>query len=1203
MDIDRYFFGFGGKKLKHFIKIFLSITFAFVLLFCSEINTEAAAGGTCGSNAKWSFSEGVLTIYGSGRMSDLSGSGFPWSAYADSVEKIIIEEGITYIGSYAFYEMATVTEVSISRTVKEIGSYAFCWCEGLLSVDIPESVEVIGEGAFWCCLDLEEVVFHEGLKKIEDEAFTFCRLITELDFPESLESIGYWAFGDCSDLTYVDMPGVKSLGESVFSGCTALETVKIYDGLKELKGSVFAYCYALKNITVPGSVEYIGDTAFYLCEVLGTVKFTGSVPTISESAFLNASAKIMYPECNEEWEYVAGENFGGNLIWERYSVEGHTYADSVVDATCLYWGYTKHTCTDCGEYYMDNYFSALGHSWDAGTVSGSKTTYRCTRCGEYRYEYSVSGSCGSNARWTLDTEEGILHITGTGSISGSSFKSYKNSIRHVVIDSGITSINAETFFEFEAIETIEIPKTVSYIGAQAFVWCRNLREVIIPEGVTAIYDSTFWGCESLENLVLPSTLKSIGEDVFYRCDSLKTLNIPDSVTSIASMAFWDCGGIEEITIPKGVTALNDDVFNGCSNLRKVNFHDKVETIGMDAFSYCSNLQYLNLPDSLWSIGETAFYGCSSLKEIIIPGSVEYLGYGVFMGCSNLKSIKFTGNPPAFDENAFKNISSTAYYASRNAAWTSSLRKNYGGYITWKTFSKTGHVYSGTEKAPTCTRWGYTKYSCIDCEEYYMDNYLSALGHNWNEGRVSGNTTIFTCLRCSEIKVVYEVGGYCGSNVRWSLNTEEGVLRIYGTGSMNNYGKDSAPWNSYRDSISKVVIESGVTSVGGYAFYEYSTIETVELPSTIRSIGYGAFVWCESLKEIHIPEGVTSLPENCFWACLSMEKITVPNTVVSIGDGAFYSTKITTVNLPEGLTSLGKQAFWSCSKLTSIKIPTTLTVLRESVFSSCSSLKNVTLHDGITEIQRSAFSGCSSISSLLIPKSLKKIGQSAFSGIKLTTYQFSEKLEVIDGYAFGGYAKEIRFLGKAPKLDAKTFEGLKLTVYYPEQSSSWDSTILKNYGGTITWIGESCTHPSYTEIIIEPTCTEGGYIENICSVCGYGYSEQYAEPTGHNLGEWYVLIEPENGNPGEERRECMYCGYYETRKISEGGFVFGDINLDGNVDVMDVYMARLIAAKLVVPDESQLVVGDVDGDGKITAVDANYIRKYAARIIPELPVAP
>lgn len=1178
--------------------------FAVILFACAfRVTAEAAlVTGTCGSGLSWSYENETLRIYGNGRMNDYSSSG-PWSHY-ESIKNVIIEEGVTYIGAQAFYEMASIKTVTLPDTLTEIGYAAFCWCENLESIDIPGSVKVIGENAFWCCLDLTEVTFHEGLVEIKDEAFVDCRLITRIEFPESLEKIGYWAFGSCSDLTYVSMPGVKDLGPSCFSACTKLRTVKLGKELEDIKSSTFANCYELFNITIPGSVDSIEDTAFYLCSALGKVKFAGSLPEISDSAFLNATGTITYPECNTEWEYALGNNYCGTLSWQPYSVDGHVYSETVVEPTCLRWGYTCNTCTDCDEYYMDEYYSALGHSWDGGTTSGSITSYVCQRCGLVRNEYNISGSCGSGTRWELDTEEGILYISGTGSISNKSgYEKYKDSIIHVVIEPGVTMIGAEAFFEFGNIESIEIPETVTYIGESAFVWCEKLKEVIVPEGVAHIYNSTFWGCQSMETLVLPSTLKSIGEEVFYKCDSLKYLYIPDSVTSVGELAFWYCRGLEEVNIPKGLKELSKDMFTTCTSLKKVTIPYGIEVIGEDAFDGCSSLSEIVIPDSVHTINDTAFWGCTSLKKIVIPGSLMNFGYMVFGNCTKLSEIKFTGNPPAFDGEAFKNLSTKVLYRSGNSAWTSSVRQQYGGSITWKSYSEYDgtHSYSSSVKVPTCTQWGYTKYTCSSCDEYYMANYTEATGHDW-ELSVEGSTiSTYICNNCGETKEVRELSGSCGSNLRWRLNTEEGILRISGTGNMSSMGRDSQPWSSYKDCITKVIIESGATSIGSYAFYEHPNLVSVEVPSTIRSIGLGAFAWSELLESITIPEGVTSIPEDCFWACTGLKTINLPSTIKTIGQGAFYYTAISSIYLADGITDIGEDAFWYCKNLGSVTIPKNVKILRETVFSSCENLKSVKLHDDITEIQRSAFSHCGKLTSIVLPKKLEIIGVNSFVNTGISKITIPENVSRIDGYVFGESLYEVHFLGNAPEMDAKAFNGLYLTAYYPENSPSWTSEVRTNYGGTISWRAEECRHLLIRDTITEPLCDDEGYTEHTCEVCGYYYYDTYTAALGHTFTDWYVYTDPEGIEPSEERRDCERCDYYESRPLPGENPVFGDINLDGNVDVMDAYYARLVAAKLVVPTEEQLLTGDVDGDGKITAVDANYIRKFSAKIIQSFPV--
>ena len=161
---------------------------------------------------------------------------------------------------------------------------------------------------------------------------------------------------------------------------------------------------------------------------------------------------------------------------------------------------------------------------------------------------------------------------------------------------------------------------------------------------------------------------------------------------------------------------------------------------------------------------------------------------------------------------------------------------------------------------------------------------------------------------------------------------------------------------------------------------------------------------------------------------------------------------------------------------------------------------------------------------------------------------------------------------------------------------------------------TCTHPSLTFVpALAPTCTEEGHSEYYKCYCGKWFSDSGAEneitdknsviiaAAGHDFGDWETVTEATSTTPGEERRECKNCDHYESREIPVKEYSVGDINLDGEVNVKDVYTARLIAAKLIAPTNQQKDLGDVDGDGKITAIDANIIRKYLAHIIGSIPI--
>lgn len=229
------------------------------------------------------------------------------------------------------------------------------------------------------------------------------------------------------------------------------------------------------------------------------------------------------------------------------------------------------------------------------------------------------------------------------------------------------------------------------------------------------------------------------------------------------------------------------------------------------------------------------------------------------------------------------------------------------------------------------------------------------------------------------------GGNCGttgheSDVTWTL-TSDGVMTISGSGAMAKYDPfmTKAPWDGNKASITSVVIESGVTSIGEYAFNQ-----------------------CANLASVTIPTGVTSIGKSAFSGCSSLTTITIPASVTTIGNGAFGSTGLTEVTIPASVTTLGTSVFTSCTSLTTVSISADLTSIGMSLFSGCSQLASVNIPASVTSIDGSAFYNCSNLTSISIPAGVTSIGTSAFRNCTgLTSIDLPANLTTIGVYAFYG----------------------------------------------------------------------------------------------------------------------------------------------------------------------------------------------------------
>ncbi|MBP0974691.1 MAG: leucine-rich repeat domain-containing protein, partial [Oscillospiraceae bacterium] len=160
-------------------------------------------------------------------------------------------------------------------------------------------------------------------------------------------------------------------------------------------------------------------------------------------------------------------------------------------------------------------------------------------------------------------------------------------------------------------------------------------------------------------------------------------------------------------------------------------------------------------------------------------------------------------------------------------------------------------------------------------------------------------------------------GADGDNCKATL-TADGTLTISGTGAMEDYPIEYPGWNDDRDSVTNVVIENGVTSIGEYAFYKCSNLISITIPGSVTSIENAAFSLCSSLTDITIPDSVTSIGGYAFYDCSSLTDVTIPDGVTSIGGYAFYNcSSLTDVTIPDGVTSIGDFAFYYCSSLKSV----------------------------------------------------------------------------------------------------------------------------------------------------------------------------------------------------------------------------------------------------------------------------------------------
>ena len=461
-------------KLKKLLSIILSVLLLTAVIPLGTFTASAATySGSCGTNVTWKYDDSTytLTISGRGAIKDYSVSyngtfftGAPWKSYYQDIKMVVINSGVTSIGSYVFYGCTGLTSIIIPDSVTSIGQEAFRGCTGLSSIIIPNSVTSIGDSAFrdctgltsitipdsvisignyvfYGCTGLTSVTISNSVTSIGWRAFYGCTRLTSITIPDSVTSIGSYAFYGCSILKTVTMPskmtsdipehlfyncialkkinipyGITSIGKDAFYNCLSLESIVIPDGVTFIGSSAFGSCSKLKSVTLPDSIISIGNYSFLGCKSITDVYYTGTESMKDDIVFGTGNDCLL----NVTWHYQC-KHKGGIATCNRKAIcsqcgeeygefnpsnhSGNTDVRGVKGTTCNENGYTGDTyCLDCGEKIATGEtISALGHNYNSVITSPT--------CTEQGYTTYTCSRCGNN--YKDDYVVALGHIGGT----------------------------------------------------------------------------------------------------------------------------------------------------------------------------------------------------------------------------------------------------------------------------------------------------------------------------------------------------------------------------------------------------------------------------------------------------------------------------------------------------------------------------------------------------------------------------------------------------------------------------------------------------------------------------------------------------------------------------------------------------------------------------------------------------------------------
>jgi len=249
-----------NKYSKRVERLLIVVALLFSVLF-NSISVSAMIVEQCGDNVNWSLSGVTLTISGNGAMYDYGEGNFaPWYSQRESIEKVIISDGVTTIGSTAFYDCMNLKSVSMTNSVTSIGDMAFLECDSLEQISLSNNITYIGDASFKACGNLKNIILPSNLQKIGYEAFFQCESLSSISIPSSVTIMEEAVFRYCSNLLQVNFnASITTVPNWTFYGCTSLYSINFGEKVNFLGEDCFEDCENLSNISTSNSSDAVNN--------------------------------------------------------------------------------------------------------------------------------------------------------------------------------------------------------------------------------------------------------------------------------------------------------------------------------------------------------------------------------------------------------------------------------------------------------------------------------------------------------------------------------------------------------------------------------------------------------------------------------------------------------------------------------------------------------------------------------------------------------------------------------------------------------------------------------------------------------------------------------------------------------------------------------------------------------------------------------
>jgi len=405
-----------------------------------------------------------------------------------------------------------ITEFNVPEGIKYIGAFAFYGCTSLENVTLPSTVESIRWKAFCNCINLEEINLPDGLEVIENGAFLNCESIKKIKLPQKLTIIEDNTFSDCTSLESIDFPqNLDEIGVSAFSNCESLKEVNLPDEISNIKYDAFQGCTNLEKVKLSKNIKSVSKGIFEGTAFIDKIKADENGCIYWENVLLRCLPLKEYIEIKGNTRVIAGGAFEDNKIIKKVSLP-----NELIGISTSAFG----NCENLEDMNLPSSIERIGiESFENTKYLNNLPTddYGCRYVGSLLLAYADKG------------------------------------VDKIKIKDGTKLIAGNTFHDAKSIKEVYIPRSVQYIGDQAFSFCSNIEKVEFEEDskLESIERYVFQNCSSLRNINLPKNLKKILHWTFVLCD-FKTIRIPENVEYIDVWAIAECPSLKRIELPKSL---------------------------------------------------------------------------------------------------------------------------------------------------------------------------------------------------------------------------------------------------------------------------------------------------------------------------------------------------------------------------------------------------------------------------------------------------------------------------------------------------------------------------------------------------------------------------------------------------------------------------------------------------------------------------